>query len=173
MSFCNLGGCTSSKRKASLISEEEEEESHDCEQKIILDDEEKTCFDGRNIRFFCMPRLPKLRDNAKLSERAEYKRVLKVRKDWIHAIGRADKLPTDVRICSRHFAPSAYDMLSPMKQGVKTLLEVPTRNLLLPDAIPTENLICSKKSVCIKTTRSKRMKKRDIAETVKNVLEAR
>jgi THAP domain len=178
MSFCAVGGCSNSKRKAQYLSkgeiqaEDELLQLSDCDGRILLDDQ-GTCFEGTNIRFHCMPKLPKLRDNASQKEKAEFKRVHEVRKDWIHAIGRADKLPKDVRVCSLHFAPKAYDMFSPMKAGVKSLLEVPTRNLLLPQAIPTEYLVCTKKSVITQTDRSVRMKKKESSEIIKNVLKER
>jgi hypothetical protein len=177
MSFCAVGGCSNSKRKAQSLSEgekkaEKELISSESDDRILIDDD-GTCFDGKNIRFFCMPKLPNLRDNASQKDKAEYKRVLQVRKDWIHAIGRADKLPKDVRLCSLHFAPKAYDMFAAMKSGVKSLMEVPTRKLLLPEAVPTEHLVCKKKSVIIETARSERMKKKESTEIIENVLKER
>lgn len=180
MSSCTCGGCTSSTRKASNATEEDQsilvesqpEDSHVICTRIVLD-EQGTILDGKNVRFFCMPSLPKPRipGNPTQAEKAEFQRVTIIRNQWIHALGRADKLPKTIRICSLHFAPSAYDMLSPMKCCVNSLLEVPTRHLLLPDAVPTENLVSSsKKSVLIKTSRAERMTKRQNIEIVNDAV---
>lgn len=176
MSFCGVFGCTNSTRKAclhSLKADEAYKESHTQVNKVVLDDK-GTAFVGTNIRYHCMPRKPRLRDNATAAQRSDYKRQVKLRKDWIHALNRSDDLSNDIRVCSLHFSPSAYDPLAPMKAGVESFLTVPTRNLLLADAVPTMNLDGSNnKKSSIETARSKRMSKKESQEVVSKLLKER
>jgi THAP domain len=151
--FCTAGGCTSTSRPAA---DGKEKKESDDKQVIVLDDPEGTVLNGVHMRFHCLPSLPKLKSPKDQSqyEKEEIQRVVQQRRDWIHALGRADKLPKDIRLCSLHFAPSSYN---PLPHGYSSYLKVPTKKLLLPTAVPTENLVNKTKSILKMTPRSARI----------------
>lgn len=125
-------------------------------------DDQGTVLDGANTRYHCLPIVPRPKNEVPtVEEAAEIARVTKKREEWIYALGRADLLPKNIRICSLHFPRCAYDPYALMKHGCASFLDVPTRHLLLPDAIPTENLINNKRSVTESSARAMRMRKRE------------
>lgn len=169
---CTVVGCTSCNRKDPNKPGDSIEDAESEDLRIVLD-EKGTVLDKDNIRYHCLPSVPKLKNpkDQTTQEKEELARVLTVRREWIHSICRADVLPKDIRICSLHFAPSAYDPLAPMKHGCSTYLDVPTKKLLLPNAVPTENLVNKKKSVLKVTERSQRMEKKTTTATALEALQ--